>query len=87
MKRRLLLVAVAVIAVIAVVAGAWLGPTLIQNPGYVLIEIGGWRVQMSFVVLAGAVIGAWLLISLLIGLLRAPGRAVRRFRAARDRRR
>ena len=41
---------------------------------------------MSFVVLAGAVIAIWLLASLLIGLLRAPGRAVRRFRAARDRR-
>jgi len=85
-KRRLLLLAVAVAAVGAVVAGAWLGPALIENPGYVLIEIGGLRVQMSFVVLAGAVIAAWLLISLLIGLLRAPGRAVRKFRAARDRR-
>lgn len=86
MKRRLLVVVALTAAVIAVVAGAWLAPALIQNPGYVLIEIGGWRVQMSFVVLVGAVIGVWLGISLLVGVLRAPGRAVRRFRAARDRR-
>lgn len=86
MKRRLLLVVALTAAVIAVVAGAWLAPALIQNPGYVLIEIGGWRVQMSFVVLVGAVIGVWLGVSLLVGVLRAPGRAVRRFRAARDRR-
>lgn len=86
MKRRLLLVAAAIIAVAAVVAGAWLGPSLIENPGYVLIEIGRWRVQMSFVVLAGAVLATWLAASLAIRLLRTPGRAMRRFRAARDRR-
>jgi len=85
-KRRLLLIAAAIVTVSAVVAGAWLGPALLENPGYVLIEVAGWRVQMSFVVLASVVIGAWLLISLVVGLLRAPGRAVRRFRASRDRR-
>lgn len=86
MKGRLMLIAIVLFAVSAVVAGAWLGPALLENPGYVLIEVGGWRVQMSFVVLAGVVIGAWLLISFLVGLLRAPGRAARKFRAARDRR-
>lgn len=86
MIRRLLLFMAVIVAIVAVVGGAWLGPALIENPGYVLIEFGGWRVQMSFVVLAGAVIGVWLLGSLLVGLLRAPGRAVRRLRAARDRR-
>jgi len=70
----------------AIVTGALVGPALMENPGYVLIEIGGWRVQMSFMVLAGTVIGVWFLISLLVGLLRAPGRALRRFRAARERR-
>lgn len=86
MKRRLLLVAAGIILVSAIVTGALVGPALMENPGYVLIEIGGWRVQMSFMVLAGTVIGVWLLISLLVGLLRAPGRALRRFRAARERR-
>ncbi|HMB40164.1 MAG TPA: heme biosynthesis HemY N-terminal domain-containing protein [Wenzhouxiangellaceae bacterium] len=86
MKRRLLLVAAGIILVSAIVTGALVGPALMENPGYVLIEIGGWRVQMSFMVLAGTVIGVWFLISLLVGLLRAPGRALRRFRAARERR-
>jgi len=85
-KRRLLLVAAGIILVSAIVTGALVGPALMENPGYVLIEIGGWRVQMSFMVLAGTVIGVWFLISLLVGLLRAPGRALRRFRAARERR-
>jgi len=81
-----LLVAAGIILVSAIVTGALVGPALMENPGYVLIEIGGWRVQMSFMVLAGTVIGVWFLISLLVGLLRAPGRALRRFRAARERR-
>ncbi|MEX0915918.1 MAG: heme biosynthesis HemY N-terminal domain-containing protein, partial [Wenzhouxiangellaceae bacterium] len=86
MKRKVLLLIVGVAALIAVVAGAWLGPALVENPGYVLIEIGDWRVQMSFLVLIGAVLATWVAASLLLGLLRMPGRAVRRFRAARDRR-
>ncbi|HKL49580.1 MAG TPA: heme biosynthesis HemY N-terminal domain-containing protein [Wenzhouxiangellaceae bacterium] len=90
MSRRPLILAVAVIAMVAtvgaIVAGAWLGPWLMENPGYVLIEIGDWRVRMSFIVLVGAIIASWLAISLLVGVLRAPGRAMRRFRDARDRR-
>ena len=86
MRRGLLLGAIGIVAICAIVAGAWLGPDLLENPGYVLIEIGGWRVQMSFLVLAGAVLGVWLLASLIVGLARMPGRAVRRLRDARDRR-
>jgi len=86
MKRGLLLVAAGLAAICAIVAGAWLGPALLDDPGYVLIEIGGWRVQMSFLVLAGAVLGIWLLASVAIGLLRMPGRTVRRLREARVRR-
>jgi len=86
MKRRLLLIAVGLSAVLAIIAGAWLGPRLLENPGYVLIEVGGWRVQMSFLVLAGSVLGIWFLASLAVGLARMPGRAARRLRAARDRR-
>ncbi|MBS3745139.1 MAG: hypothetical protein KGY48_12370 [Wenzhouxiangellaceae bacterium] len=86
MKRRLLLVVVGIVALCAVVAGAWLAPGLLDNPGYVLIEIGGWRVQMSFLVLAGAVVAVWLLASLAVGLVRMPGRAVRKLRRGRDRR-
>lgn len=86
MKRGLLLIVAGLAAICAIVVGAWLAPALLDNPGYVLIEIGGWRVQMSFLVLAGAVIGVWVLASLITGLVRMPGRAVRRLREARDRR-
>jgi len=85
-KRGLLLLAVCLAVLAALVGGAWIAPSLIENPGYVLIEIGGWRVQMSFLVLAGAVLGVWLATSLLVGLLRMPTRAVRKFRETRDRR-
>lgn len=86
MRRGLLLVLAGLAALGAIVAGAWIAPALLANPGYVLIEIGGWRLQMSFLVLAGAVVGVWLLASLVTGLVRMPGRAVRRLREARDRR-
>lgn len=86
MKPRLLLLLALVIGAVAIVAGAWLGPRLMEDPGYVLIEVGGWRVRMSFIVLVAGVVGTWLAISLIVGLLRAPGRAMRRFREARNRR-
>lgn len=84
--KRLLLLTAGIFAIGAVVAGAWLGPALIENPGYVLIEIGSWRLQMSFVVLLAAVLGIWLAASIVIGLLRMPGRALQKVRTARDRR-
>lgn len=86
MKRRLLIGLAVLTTLVALVGGAWLGPRLIESPGYVLIEFGPWRVQMTFVVLAGAVIGAWMLGSLVVGLLRWPQRSVRRLRDARARR-
>ena len=86
MKRGLLLAVVGLVAICAIVAGALLGPALLDDPGYVLIEVGGWRLQMSFLVLAGGVLGVWLLATVIVGLLRMPGRAVRRLREARERR-
>lgn len=84
--KRLRWSLVIALALVAVVAGAWLAPRLLQDPGYALIEFGGWRVQMSFVVLLGAVLASWALISLLVALLRLPGRAVRKARQARSQR-
>ncbi|MFU8877943.1 MAG: heme biosynthesis HemY N-terminal domain-containing protein [Wenzhouxiangellaceae bacterium] len=86
MKRRLVLVIVAVLVLGAVVAGAWVAPRLLDDPGYVLIEVAGWRLQMSFFVLVAVVLGVWLLTSLGVGVLRMPGRALRRFRSMRQRR-
>lgn len=86
MKFRLFVLVGSAICLLAIVAGAWVAPWLIENPGYVVIEIGGWRLRMSFIVLVGGIVGVWLAISLVVGLLRAPGRAVRRLRDARGRR-
>jgi HemY protein len=85
-KARVLLAVVLVVALAAVVGGAWLGPRLLENPGFVVIEVAGWRVQTSLVVLVAAVVGAWLLASLVLALLRMPSRAVRAARQARERR-
>ncbi|MDX1626790.1 MAG: heme biosynthesis HemY N-terminal domain-containing protein [Wenzhouxiangellaceae bacterium] len=87
MRRRWFIVFLLLVLVAAGVFGAWLGPRLLADPGYVLIEIAGWRMQMSVVVLAGAVLVVWLAVSLLVGLFRAPGRAMRALRQRRDRRR
>jgi len=84
--RRALLVVAGLGAITAVVIGAWLGPRLLADPGYVLIEVAGWRVEMSATVLIGAVLALWLVASLGVGLLRMPGRVVRRARRARERR-
>ncbi|MDT8449623.1 MAG: heme biosynthesis HemY N-terminal domain-containing protein [Wenzhouxiangellaceae bacterium] len=86
MKRGLVPVLLVVVAVGAIAAGAWLAPALLGNPGYVLIEFGDWRVQMSVLVLAGGVLAVWLAASLLVALVRMPRRALRRLRAAQDRR-
>ncbi|MDT8437996.1 MAG: heme biosynthesis HemY N-terminal domain-containing protein [Wenzhouxiangellaceae bacterium] len=86
MRRRVLLALALLVALAALVAGAWLGPRLIEDPGYVLIEFGPWRVQMTAVVLVLALLAAWLAGSLLVALIRLPSRAARRVREARHRR-
>lgn len=80
MKRSLGFALVALLGLAALAAGAWLGPKLGEDPGYVLIEVAGWRLQMSLLTLAMAVLGAWLAISLVFGLIRLPTRGVQKFR-------
>lgn len=82
MKRLLLILAI----LVAVLAAAWLAPLLIENPGYVLIDAGPWRLEMSLLVLAGLVAAVWIALSLASGLLRLPGRSLKRIRDARTRR-
>lgn len=86
MKAWFRLAVIAIAALAALVVGALVAPTLSEDPGYVLIEFAGWRLQMSFLVLAGAVLAIWLLTSLIVALLRMPGRTVRRLRETRYRR-
>ena len=81
MKKLLLILA----ALLALAAAAVLAPRLLDHPGHVLIEFGNWHVEMSVLVLLGLIVAAWIALSLLIGLFRWPGMAVRRAREVRAR--
>jgi len=74
------------LALLALVVAAVLAPRLLDDPGLVSIDIGAWRIRMSLLTLVGAVIASWIVISLVIGLLRLPGRLLRKQREARARR-
>lgn len=82
MKRLVLIIIVAV----ALVATALIAPWLAEDPGHVQLDIGGWRIETSVLVLVAAVLAAWIVLSLLVGLFRLPGRIVRRSRERRSRR-
>lgn len=82
MKRLLIIIAVA----FALVATALLAPFLVEDPGHVQLDFGRWRVETSLLVLVGAVLAFWILLSLLVGLLRLPARTIRRARERRSRR-
>ncbi|NEZ03523.1 tetratricopeptide repeat protein [Wenzhouxiangella sp. XN201] len=82
MKRLLIIVLVA----IALVATALLAPWLAEDPGYVRLDFGPWRIEMSALALAGAVLLIWIGLSALVGLFRMPGRMVRQAREQRSRR-
>jgi HemY protein len=81
--KRLILI---VMAAVALVAAALLAPLLAEDPGYVQLDVGPWRVETSFLVLVAAVLLVWLSLSLIVGLLKLPGRAIRRGRERRSRR-
>ncbi|MFW5927242.1 MAG: heme biosynthesis HemY N-terminal domain-containing protein [Wenzhouxiangella sp.] len=82
MKRLLLIVLVAA----GLVAAALIAPVLLDDPGHVRIDIGRWRIEMSVLVMVAAVLAVWIGLSLLSGVLRLPGRMVRRSREQRSRR-
>ncbi len=86
MKRLILWIVLLLALALAVIGGAWLAPRLLDDPGYVLVEFGGWRMQMSLLVLAGGVLLFWLALAVVVAVVRAPGRAARRLRESRDRR-
>lgn len=82
MKRILLLVLV----LVAVVVAALAAPRLLEDPGLVAIDIGQWRLEMSVLTLIGLVLLAWIVLSVIIGVFRLPGKALRRARESRARR-
>ncbi len=82
MKRLILIIGV----LAALVLAALLAPRLLADPGFVSIDVGGWRIQMSLLTLIGAVLVLWVLMSLIVGLLRLPGRLIKRQKDQRSRR-
>lgn len=82
MKRLLIIV----LAVVALVATAFIAPFLADDPGHVQLEIGRWRIEMSVLVLVGAVLATWIALSFLVGLFRLPSRVIRKARERRSRR-
>lgn len=82
MKRLLLIVLV----LAAVVAAALIAPRLLDDPGLVAIDVGQWRLEMSVLTLVGLVLVTWIALSVVIGVLRLPGKALRRIRENRARR-
>lgn len=82
MKKLLLIVA----SLLVIVLAAILAPVLLDDPGHVRIDVGTWRLEMSVLVLVGLVVLFWVALSLVIGLLRWPGIALRRARTARAQR-
>jgi len=81
--KRLILI---LLALVALVVTALAAPRLLSDPGLVSIEVGHYRLQMSLLTLVGGVILAWVLISLLVALIRWPGRVLRRQREHRAQR-
>lgn len=82
MKRLILIL----LALAALVVTALAAPRLMSDPGLVSIDVGDYRLQMSLLTLVGGVILTWILISLLIALIRWPGRVLRRQREHRAQR-
>lgn len=81
MKRVALIAA----GLAALLAAAMIAPVLLSDPGLVTIEVAQWRVRMSALTLVGAVILIWIVVSVLVGLIRLPGRMARRERERRAR--
>lgn len=82
MKRLIIIL----LALAALVVTALAAPRLLSDPGLVSIDIGDYRLQMSLLTLIAAVILAWVMISLVVALIRWPGRVMRRQREYRAQR-
>ena len=67
----------ALLAVTLALAGAWLGPRLAADPGYVFIEAQGWVLETTLLFALGSALVLALLGVLVWRLLRGPGRWLR----------
>lgn len=81
MKRALVMVVVA----LAVIGAAWVAPRLLDDPGVVSVGVGPWLIEMPLLVWVVAIVVAWVALSLVVGLIRWPGRVLKKRRQRRSR--
>lgn len=79
MRRSVLLLA----ALALLLLTAAIAPVFKSDPGHVLIHFSEWTIEMSVLVLVGAVLMTWLLIQLAIWLYRLPLETARRVQEQR----
>lgn len=64
---------------------AWLTPHLIRNPGLIQIELLGYQIQMTVIAASLLLFALFLLIWLVIGLIKAPKKAINHLTANQSR--
>ena len=74
-----------VLVALLLIAGAWVAPLLLRDPGLVVIGLGSWEIEMPLVAWVVSLLVAWLVLSVLIGLIRWPGRALAKRKQTRSR--
>ncbi len=70
---------------VVVVAGALVAPILLQDPGQVVVGVGAWEIEMPLIAWVLVVVVVWLVLSLLLGLIRWPGRLLAKRKQTRSR--
>lgn len=81
MKWALMVLLVAVL----LIAAAWVAPSLLRDPGLVVIGIGSWEIEMPLIAWVVTVFLLWLIFSVLVGLVRWPGKALAKRKQTRSR--
>jgi len=81
MKWALMVLLVAVL----LIAAAWVAPILLRDPGLVVIGIGSWEIEMPLIAWVVTVFLLWLIFSVLVGLVRWPGKALAKRKQTRSR--
>ncbi|HEY7905945.1 MAG TPA: heme biosynthesis HemY N-terminal domain-containing protein [Wenzhouxiangella sp.] len=67
------------------IAGALIAPVLLEDPGLVVIGVGAWEIEMPLIAWVLAVVVAWMVLSLVLGVIRWPGRLLAKRKQARSR--
>lgn len=74
-----------VLAAVLLIAGAWVAPLLLRDPGVVVVGIASWEIEMPLVAWVASLLAVWLILSVLMGLIRWPGRALAKRKQTRSR--